>query len=61
MISFKRKPRELPELPVPLSPALEAARAQIEQVVQQATEKVDATIARLRSHLEERDRKENRT
>jgi hypothetical protein len=61
MISFKRKSRELPELPVPLNPALEAARAQIEQVVKQATEKVDATIARLRSHLEERDRKDQTT
>jgi hypothetical protein len=29
--------------------------------VKQATEKVDATIARLRSHLEERDRKDQTT
>jgi hypothetical protein len=46
----------LPELPVPSSPALDAARAQIQQIVQQATEKVDATIARLRAHLDEREK-----
>lgn len=63
---FKQKVVEapapaLPELPMPSNPALDAARAQIELIVQQATEKVDATILRLRAHLEERDRKEGRT